>query len=207
MPSEPPDADPHVRWCGGRRGEPGAYPMYARHDQRLGGESPLWRLMAPTTSQGQLRRREAGWEGSRRRNRDPRNTWRTAAAVAGCCAYEARRSGRASIAWRSPMPIKGPLRRRDGCAGKAVGLIRGGLHGCPRMPVRCVSTARRVGRDGWRRKALARRGEVSRGRSTSGDRYRWEGPNAKPSAKTSVLVIVAVTAANPFGGLAGRFQR
>ena len=24
MPSEPPDADPHVRWCGGRRGEPGA---------------------------------------------------------------------------------------------------------------------------------------------------------------------------------------
>src|SRR5450755_4177059 len=27
MPSEPPDADPHVRWCGGRRGEPGAYPI------------------------------------------------------------------------------------------------------------------------------------------------------------------------------------
>ena len=27
MPSEPPDADPHVRWCGGRRGELGAYPM------------------------------------------------------------------------------------------------------------------------------------------------------------------------------------
>jgi Group II intron, maturase-specific domain len=25
--SEPPDADPHVRWCGGRRGEPGAYPI------------------------------------------------------------------------------------------------------------------------------------------------------------------------------------
>jgi hypothetical protein len=24
----------------------------------------------------QLRRREAGWEGSRRRNRDPRSTWR-----------------------------------------------------------------------------------------------------------------------------------
>lgn len=30
--------------------------------------------MAETTSQRQLRRREAGWEGSRRRNRDPRDT-------------------------------------------------------------------------------------------------------------------------------------
>ena len=46
----------------------------ARHDQQLGGASPLWRLMAPTTSQGQLRRREAGWEGSPRRNPAPRNT-------------------------------------------------------------------------------------------------------------------------------------
>ena len=32
MPSEPPDADPHVRWCGGRRGEPGAYPIDRRSD-------------------------------------------------------------------------------------------------------------------------------------------------------------------------------
>jgi hypothetical protein len=75
------------------------------------------------------------------------------------------------------------------------------------MPVRCVSTARRVGRDGWRREALARRGEVSRGRITSGDRYRWEGPNAKPSAKTFVLVVVVVIAANPVWGLAGRVRR
>jgi len=204
MPSEPPDADPHVRWCGGRRGEPGAYPMYARHDQRLGGESPLWRLMAPTTSQGQLRRREAGWEGSRRRNRDPRNTWPIVAVVAVGCAYKARRSGRASIAWRSPMSIKGPLRRRGGCAGKAVGLIRGGLHGCSRCPVRLV---RGVVRDGWCREALARRGEVSRGRITSGDLCRWEGPNAKPSDRTFVLVVVALIADNPSGGLAGRVQR
>ncbi len=50
-------------------------PPYARHDQQLGGASPLWRLMAPTTSRRQLRRREAGWEGSPRRSRDPRNTW------------------------------------------------------------------------------------------------------------------------------------
>lgn len=31
----------------------------------------------------------------------------------------------------------------------------------------------------------------------------WEGLNAKPSARTFVLVIVALTAANPFGGLSG----
>ena len=31
----------------------------------------------------------------------------------------------------------------------------------------------------------------------------WEGPNAKPSVRTFVLVIVALTAANPSGGLAG----
>jgi hypothetical protein len=35
----------------------------------------------------------------------------------------------------------------------------------------------------------------------------WEGPNAKPSGKTFVLVIVALTAANPFGGLAGKVRR
>src|SRR5207253_850180 len=93
--------------------------MYARHDQRLGGESPLWRLMAPTTSQWQLRRREAGWEGSRRRNRDPRNTWRARIACGRVgCAYEAGRPGRAGSAWQSPMSIKGPSRRRGGCAVK-----------------------------------------------------------------------------------------
>jgi len=51
------------------------------------------------------------------------------------------------------------------------------------------------------------RGEVSRRRSTSGIDGRWEGLNAKPSARTFVLVIVALTAANPLGGLAGRVQR
>src|SRR5215469_8192210 len=159
--------------------------MYARHDRQLEGESPLWRLMAPTTSRWQLRRCEAGWEGSRRRNRDPRNTWRIAAVRGRMgCAYKAGRSGRASMPWRSPMSIKGPLRRRGGCARKVAGLIRGGLHGCS-------------GRDGQGREVLARRGEVSRGRTTSGDRYRWEGPNAKPSDRTFVLVIVALTVANP----------
>ena len=67
-------ARPVLRGARGRNA-PGL-PECAQHDQQLGGASPLWRLMAPTTSQWQLRRREAGWEGSRRRNRDPRNTWR-----------------------------------------------------------------------------------------------------------------------------------
>jgi hypothetical protein len=35
----------------------------------------------------------------------------------------------------------------------------------------------------------------------------WEGPNAKLSVKTFVLVIVALTAANPFGGLVGSVRR
>ena len=181
-------------------------PGCAQHDQQLGGcKSPV-EEMTLTTSQEQLRRREAGWEGSRRRNRDPRNTWPTVATVAVGCAYEARRSGRASIAWRSPMSIKGPSCRRDGCAGKAVGLIRGGLCEGPRMP-RHAWRVRGVVRDGRGREAAARRRAISRGRSTSGDCYRWEGPNAKPSARTSVLVVVAMIAANPCGGLAGRLQR
>jgi hypothetical protein len=72
------------------------------------------------------------------------------------------------------------------------------------MPVQRESVVRRVGRDGGGREAAARWGEVSRRRSTSRDRLGWEGPNAKPSVRTFVLVAVAVTAANPFGGLAGR---
>jgi len=32
----------------------------------------------------------------------------------------------------------------------------------------------------------------------------WEGPNAKPSVRTFVLVAVALTAANPARGLVGR---
>jgi hypothetical protein len=37
----------------------------------------------------------------------------------------------------------------------------------------------------------------------AGGRCRWEGPNAKPSAKTFVLVAAASIAANPVRGLAG----
>ena len=119
------------------------------------------------------------------------------------CACEAGRSGRASGLRRSPMSIKGPSRRRGGCARKAVGLIRGDLHGCLLMPGHAWRV-RRVVRDGGVREGAARRGEVSRGQSTGGIVGRWEGPNAKPSAKTFVLVVVALTVANPLGGLAGK---
>jgi len=103
------------------------------------------------------------------------------------------------------MVIKRPSRKCGGRAGKAVVLIRGDLHRCPGMPVHRQVGVRRVVRDGAGREAGARGGEVSRGRSTSRGRgCGWEGPNAKPSVRTFVLVAVAVTAAKPFGGLAGR---
>ena len=183
----------------GRRATP-----YAWHDQRLGGESPLWRLMAPTTSQRQLLRCEAGGKEARGEiatlgTHGAPACWLGAAR----CACEAGRSGRASGLRRSPMSIKGPSRRRGGCARKAVGLIRGDLHGCLLMPGHAWRV-RRVVRDGGVREGAARRGEVSRGQSTGGIVGRWEGPNAKPSAKTFVLVVVALTVANPLGGLAGK---
>ena len=43
-------------------------------DVALGGESPLEEEVVLTPSRRQLRRREAGWEGSPRRNPAPRNT-------------------------------------------------------------------------------------------------------------------------------------
>jgi hypothetical protein len=44
----------------GAAGNGGPYRECAQHDQQLGGASPLWRLMAPTTSQWQLLLREEG---------------------------------------------------------------------------------------------------------------------------------------------------
>jgi hypothetical protein len=54
MPSEPPDADPHVRWCGGRRGEPGAYPIPF---WTMGFEPALVSVAAPATCPVALRAR------------------------------------------------------------------------------------------------------------------------------------------------------
>ena len=47
---------------------------YARHGRSIGGESPLEEEVVLTPSRRQLRRREAGWEGSPRRNPAPGNT-------------------------------------------------------------------------------------------------------------------------------------
>ena len=100
-----------------------------------------------------------------------------------------------------PVVIKGPLRRRGGCAVKVAGLTRGDLHGGPRCLVRC--SVRGVVRDGSGREAVARRGEVSRGRITGGIDDRREGPNAKPRRRTLVLVGWTLIAANPARGLGG----
>lgn len=158
--------------------------------------------MAPTTSQGQLRRREAAWGGSRRRNRDPRNTWRAETGDGFGVLRVEGGAVRASLHHEAkPDAIKGPFRKRGGCAVKVAGLTLGGLCGCPRCPAR---VDRGVVRDGRGREAAARRGAVSRGRITGGIDGRREGPNAKPSVRTFVLVVVALIAANPFGGLIGR---
>jgi hypothetical protein len=47
---------------------------YARHGRSIGGGSPLEEEVVLTPSRRQLRRREAGWEGSPRRSPAPRNT-------------------------------------------------------------------------------------------------------------------------------------
>jgi hypothetical protein len=161
--------------------------------------------MALTTSRWQLRRREAGWEGSRRRNRDLRNTWRVDVVV-GVLRVEggAVRASQRHLA--KPDAIKGPSRRRGGCARKGAGLIWGGLHGCPGMPVRAVGVDRRVARDSRGREIPVRRGEVSRGRVTGGIGGRREGPNAKPRRRTLVLVGWTLNAANPVRGLGGRVR-
>ena len=99
--------------------------------------------------------------------------------------------------------IKRPSRKCGRRAGKAVVFIRGGLRGCSGMPDR-RGGVRRVARDGGGREVVVRCAEVRRGRGTGGDRRCREGPNAKPSVRTFGLVAVAMTAANPFGGLVGR---
>ena len=127
---------------------------------------------------------------------------RTRTGVVGC-AYKARRSGRVCSHEAKPDAIKGPFRKRGGCAMKVVGLTLGGLCGCPRMP-RHAWRVRGVVRDGRGREAAARRGAVSRGQSTGGVAGRREGPNAKPRRRTLVLVGWTMKAANPNWGLDGK---
>jgi hypothetical protein len=139
------------------------------------------------------------------RSRDSRNTWRGGIVRGPVSLRVEGGAARASLHHEAkPDAIKGPFRKRGGCATKVVGLTRGGLRGCPRCPVLLV---RGVVRDGDVREGVARRGEVSRGRITGGIADRREGPNAKPSARTFVLVVVASIAANPARGLVGKVRR
>ena len=141
------------------------------------------------------------------RSRDPRNTW-GAGIVRGLVGLRVEGGAvRASLHHEAkPDVIKGPFRKRGGCAMKVAGLTRGDLRGCAGMPGHAWR-ARRVGRDGGVREGAARRGEVSRGRITSGIDCRWEGPNAKPRCRTLVLVGSTLKAANPTWGLGGRVRR
>ena len=135
------------------------------------------------------------------RSRDPRNTWRIATGRGRDGLRVEGGAVRASVHHEAkPDAIKGPFRKRGGCAMKVAGLTRGDLRGCPRCPVLLV---RGVVRDGDVREGVARRGEVSRGRITGGIDCRREGPNAKPRRRTLVLVGWTLIAANPARGLGG----
>ena len=138
------------------------------------------------------------------RSRDPRNTWRVGIDRDPLSLRVEGGTVRASLLHEAkPDAIKGPFRKRGGCAMKVAGLTRGGLHGCPWMPGH-VWRVRRVGWDGGAREGAARRGEVSRGHITGGIVGRREGPNAKPRRRTPVLVGWTLNAANPVRGLGGR---
>jgi hypothetical protein len=141
------------------------------------------------------------------RSRDPRNTWGIGI-VRGLVALRVEGgAARASLHHEAkPDVIKGPFRKRGGCAMKVVGLTRGDLRGCPMMPGH-VWRVRRVVRDGGVREGVARRGEVSRGRITGGIAGRREGPNAKPRRRTPVLAGWTLKAANPARGLDGTVRR
>ena len=104
------------------------------------------------------------------------------------------------------MPSRGRHVNAAGARGRWLALSREISYGCRKMPDRRLGADRGVGCDGDGRKVIARRGEVSRGRSTGAIEVRREGPNAQPSERTFVLVAVALTAANPFGGLVGKVR-
>ena len=169
--------------------------------------------MTPTTSQGQLRRREAGWEGSRRRNRDPRNTWSAAAdaAVAGC-AYEAGRSGRAGRLRRSPLSSRGRCVDAVGVRGRLLALPREISTGVPDAPSGRVarwfaaSSARLAGWGGTVASVRARLAVEKSAEAVlpAGSMFAGKSRTRSRDAGRLGLVGWTMTAANPARGLDGR---
>ena len=156
--------------------------------------------MTPTTSQGQLRRREAGWEGSRRRNRDPRNTWSAAAGAVVGCAYEARRSGRAGRLRQSPLSSRGR------CVD-AVG-VRGRLLALPREISAGVPDAPSIRFAGWCGTVALERASLAVEKSAeavvpAGSMFAGKGRTRSRGAGRSGLVGWTTIAATPARGLDG----
>jgi len=168
--------------------------------------------MTPTTSQGQLRRREAGWEGSRRRNRDPRDTWSAAAGAVAGCAYEAGRSGRAGRLRRSPLSSRGRRVDAVGVRGRLLVLPREISAGVPDAPSGWVarwfaaSSARLAG---WGGTVVSVRTRLAVEKSAeavvpAGSMFAGKSRTRSRGAGRPGLVGWTMTAANPARGLDGR---
>ena len=138
---------------------------YARHEQSLGGESPLGETVVLTPSRRQRRHCEVGSGGSRRRNPAPRNTNRIRGATMWMSWQRTAKSA----------TTKTSFRRCGGGRGKAAVLIRGDLS---RRRVRVMFQP--SPHDRRRSDAAVDPAEVSRGHSS--DAHRHEGPNVKPRA-------------------------
>src|SRR5438034_3408646 len=80
--------------------------------------------MAPTTSRGQLRRREAVWGGSRRRTRDPRDTNRIGGVAARASLHRPAK----------PDAIKDRCVNAAGVRGRLLVLLSEGSAGVPDAP-------------------------------------------------------------------------
>ena len=94
------------------------------------------------------------------------------------------------------MSIKGPFRKRDGCAMKVAGLTRGDLHGCPRMPARLV---RGVVRDGGSARASLAVEKSAEAVLPAGSLIAGKGRTRSRASRRLCSWIVALIAANPFG--------
>jgi hypothetical protein len=130
----------------------GAFFLCARHGVDAGGGSPLRALMVGTASRRQLRRREAGWGGSRRLNSEPTDRNR----ISG-------RRGGVTRQWTGTPESHSDTQvgRSGGRRGQESQLTLGGLSLCLGNQTTAVATRR----DGTR--------EVSRGHSSSRSRQSY----------------------------------